>query len=73
MNDKTYANGCFAYIDGYSECEYYGGECSTSTSETNHVLPIFYPNPSHRSFLYARPKHNLYNLNKHKMVRVSHS
>lgn len=76
VNDKTYANGCFAYIDGYSECEYYGGECSTSTSETNHVLPIFYPNPSRTGHFYTQDQNITYttliNTNGQSLPFVAH-
>jgi hypothetical protein len=53
VNNKTYVNACFAYIDGYTECEYVPGECTTSTLETSQTLPIFYPNPSHTGHFYT--------------------
>jgi len=74
VNDKTYVNGCFAYLDGYSECEYYGGECSSSTSETNQVAPVFYPNPSCTGRFYTQDQNitytNLIDINgqSHKIV-----
>jgi len=54
VNNKTYVNACFAYIDGYAECEYVPGECTTSTIETSQTLPIFYPNPSHTGHFYTQ-------------------
>lgn len=53
VNNKTYVNACFAYLDGYTECELLPGECTTSTIETSQTLPIFYPNPSHTGHFYT--------------------
>ncbi len=60
VNDKTYVNGCFAYLDGYTECEYVPGECTTSTVEIAQAFPVFYPNPSRTGHLYTKDQNISY-------------
>ncbi|HLO54204.1 MAG TPA: T9SS type A sorting domain-containing protein [Saprospiraceae bacterium] len=60
VNSKTYVNACFAYIDGYTDCEYIPGECTTSTIETSQTFPVFYPNPSRTGHFYTQDQNISY-------------
>ena len=47
VNSKNYSNRCFAELAGYTSCEYYVGECTSSTNEFLNSKINIYPNPSY--------------------------
>lgn len=64
VQDKSFINGCFAHLEGYTDCEYTVGPCTNATTENEILSPKFYPNPSQIGFFYTAEE----NLEYHQLL-----